>query len=260
MTNEDYHKHPALSNSGISLLLDRPSKYYHQVILEERESTAAMTFGSAFHCAVLEPERYAVEYATNPHDGRTKSGKEWAANNTNKTILSSADAELIEKMRDGIGKNALARTLIMEPGLIEESYFWTDIITGVVCKCRPDKIVTVDERVIVLDLKTTDDASPESFAKSVANYGYHRQAYWYVFGLDENIIAVDEFIFVACEKKPPHECALYVIDPCDIERARAQCDYAIDLFSRCKERNNWPGLGDKITTVSLPAWYKQEAI
>jgi hypothetical protein len=30
------------------------------------ETSGALTFGQAFHCALLEPERYALEYAAEP--------------------------------------------------------------------------------------------------------------------------------------------------------------------------------------------------
>ena len=215
-----------------------------------------MDFGTAWHCAVLEPEEYARQYVVCPHDGRTKAGKDWKELHADSKILSVVECELIKSMRYGIGENVKAVLLLECSGTVEESYFWTDIITGVECRCRPDKIVEIGGRVIVLDLKTTQDASPAAFAKSIAQFGYHRQQYFYTAGLRENGIDVDEWYFVVSEKTAPHETAIYTLDPGAVAVGEYECQNALDRFNVCKTRNSWPGLGDRITTVSLPTWYK----
>ena len=54
MSNEDYHRSPAISKSGMDRLAISP-EHYQAYLLERREETPAMKTGTAVHMAVLEP-------------------------------------------------------------------------------------------------------------------------------------------------------------------------------------------------------------
>jgi len=60
----EYHAAPGLSNSGMKDLAISPLRYWHLHINPNRESkeSDAMDLGTAFHCAVLEPEKFASSY------------------------------------------------------------------------------------------------------------------------------------------------------------------------------------------------------
>ena len=76
------------------------------------------------------------------------------------------------------------------------------IFTGLQCKCRPDWI-SADGGILV-DLKTTEDASPREFQRSIAKWRYHVQAGWYMAGIEAAYgTRPSGFIFIAVEKKPP---------------------------------------------------------
>jgi exodeoxyribonuclease VIII len=60
----------------------------------------------------------------------------------------------------------------------ELSLFWTDARYHVPCKARYD----ARNHGLVMDLKTTQDASPEGFARQAANLLYHCQAAHYFSG------------------------------------------------------------------------------
>ena len=53
------------------------------------------------------------------------------------------------------------------------------------------------------DLKTAKDARPYKFVRSVLEYRYHCQNWWYV-DIFKNFIDIDEFLFICIEKKPPY--------------------------------------------------------
>ena len=62
---------------------------------------------------------------------------------------------------------------------------------------------------MVVDLKSTIDASARGFAKSVRTYGYAFQCAWYLEeGLQPNGEKPTEFIFLAVEKKAPYLTAV----------------------------------------------------
>lgn len=69
LPEDDYHKDPALSSSGIRKLLTSPLDFWVNSPLNPAfvdEKTEAMIVGTAFHRRLLEPERFAQLYAVAP--------------------------------------------------------------------------------------------------------------------------------------------------------------------------------------------------
>ncbi len=258
ITNEEYHADKALGKSDLDLV---NRSVYHYLKKSLRDETPAMRFGSAFHTAVLEPERYARAYAVAPPvDRRTKAGKEeWEAflrEHPGATVLTADDAQQIDAMRLAVMAHPIAKQLVVA-GQAELSAFWTDPPTSLKCKCRPDYLL-LDLRTAI-DLKTTEDASPWSFARSCATYRYNAQQAWYLDGLRTCGIDVDSFVFVAIEKKPPHAVACYTLDKPSVEAGRAWCRRGLDTLAAYHEqldagRDPWPGYTACITELTLPAW------
>jgi hypothetical protein len=65
-SDTEYFDAPGLSHSGMKDLAVSPLRYWHLNLNPERpkdEPTPAMQFGSAVHCAVLEPESFLARYA-----------------------------------------------------------------------------------------------------------------------------------------------------------------------------------------------------
>jgi hypothetical protein len=80
---------------------------------------------------------------------------------------------------------AMAQALLEHPvarlgltgGQPEQALFADDDRFGVWRRCKVDYLApAAGGRLILTDIKTTEDASPAGFAKSAAKYGYHRQA------------------------------------------------------------------------------------
>jgi len=114
---------------------------------------------------------------------------------------------------------------------------------------------------ILVDLKTTVDASPLGFAKSVANYNYHVQAAYY---LDiANAIGPENyhsFAWIAVEKEPPYACAVYVADGDSIELGRKKYKRALNIYNAAKKSGEWTGYPKNISLLKLPgyAFYEGE--
>ena len=65
-TPANYFAAPGLSNSGLKELAVSPMRYWHRFLNPLRpadEPTPAMQFGSALHCAILEPDEFDSRYA-----------------------------------------------------------------------------------------------------------------------------------------------------------------------------------------------------
>ena len=164
MDNAAYHAHPAVSKSHLDLIARSPLHYWARYLDPDRqplEPTPAMRLGTALHTHVLERSRWDEEIAVAPQcDRRTKAGKEafasFEANAAGKTVITCDDAEVVMAMGRSVMRHPGAAMLLGLPGKAETTHIWTDVATGLQCKCRPDWL-TDDGRLLV-DLKTTEDA------------------------------------------------------------------------------------------------------
>ena len=252
---EEYHKGPGVSKSQLDQFAKSPAHYLASLTTPRKE-TPAMRIGSIFHGMVLEPERVKIAVAP-VCDKRTKDGKAtweaFCAENAGAEIVTSEEGEMLNGMAESISKHPAASALLSGDGIAEGSCFWYDERSGELCRCRPDFYRR--DLGIIVDLKTTDDASPEAFAKSIAKYGYHRQNSMYVDGVESSTgDIVKGFVFVVTEKSAPYCTAVYSLDTQGVELGRDQYKRLLLDLADCKIAKKFPGYSDRIETLSLPAW------
>jgi len=265
LSNHDYHRSDGISKSALALLRKTPAHYAAKYIYGAWEPpTKPMMIGSAFHTLALEPHLFDVEFAVAPAvDRRTKAGKAehqlFIDNSGNRAVIDLADYELIQNMEMALRRHTGASYLLDQMGIAEESFYWTDEATGLLCKCRPDW--HIPERQILVDLKTCEDASPEGFARTIYNYSYYLQSGYYLDGVSQVLgQQYRTFIFVAVEKSPPHAVAVYQLDQDDIDKGKREAADLLRLFKWCSDRNEWPGYGDEIQTIMMPKWAQAKEI
>ena len=262
MDNTEYHAHPAVSKSHLDLIARSPLHYWARYLDPNRvapEPSAQMRLGTALHTHVLELSRWDEEIAVAPGDinRRTKEGREqWAAfecNSAGKTVITADDAEVVMAMGRSIMRHPGAAMLLGLPGKAETTHMWTDATYGVECKCRPDWLT--DDGSIMVDLKTTRDASPRGFRRSIGDYRYHVQAGWYMHGVEQATgKRPDQFIFICVESTAPYACAVYASDAEMIERGHEQAMKDLGKLAVCRAADSWPSYSDQIETISLPGW------
>jgi exodeoxyribonuclease VIII len=253
VTNQEYHLRGELSCSNIKTLLKNPYEYAQGI---RKEPTKAMDFGSCVHKLVLEPDDFNNEFAVCPKvDLRTKEGKEIKSHfdtmNIGKTILNEEDFANAKECADVV--NAIAGNFFQN-GLAEQSYF--SEIDGIGVRCRPDYYIP--DAGVVVDIKTTADASPDGFLKSIANFGYHIQAAFYTDVLLSLGEKVNRFCFVAVDTKAPNMAGVYVLDDAAIELGRAEYKRAFEIYRHLEEFDA-PVYKDTkdfsvVQTLSLPSW------
>lgn len=259
MPAEEYHAGPELSSTMLNAMAESPAHCWANHINPQRpprEATAAMIAGTLAHTVVLEPNQLPLRYAVKPlgHDGRSTAGKLWCAENASRIQLS------IEQMRTAEAQCTAVLAVpeiakAMASGTAELSVFWTDDATGLPCRARPDWVhMLPDGRAIVLDLKTTSDASPQGFARKVAQFGYHRQQAHYVAGLAANGIEVAAFLFAAVTGAYPFIAVPYMLDDDAIMRGADERRRLMERFAECRATNKWPGYGEGVQVLSLPPW------
>ena len=256
---DEYHKSIATSKSQLDQFAKSPAHYLASLATQRKE-TPAMRIGSLFHGLVLEPERVKIAVAP-VCDKRTKDGKAtweaFCAENIGAEIVTAEEGEMLNGMVASVKAHPAARALLSGPGIAEGSCFWHDEQSGELCRCRPD--FYRHDLGIIVDLKSTRDASPKEFARSIANYRYHMQSAFYQDGVESSTgDFIKGFVFVACESTAPYAVAVYQLDMQGVEAGRITYQRLFLDLADCKESGKFPAYSDRIETISLPAWTAKE--
>ena len=250
LTNEQYHKSPGISSSGLVKFIQYSPAHYKAYLTEPREQTDAMALGSAIHMAILEPNLFESTYVCKPQDMSfaTKEGKEWKSKNAGKSILAFDKFETCLRIRDKFNKSPILKAYV-SGGEAESSWFWEDPQTGLVCKCRPDYLIGNT----ILDIKTTEDCRPNHFQYQIRKYRYDVQSAFYVRGMEKCLGSKVNFLHVVVEKNAPFEVSVYQLDEASIERASLDVHNALFQMKECMDKNEWPGYDYSVKPVSLPS-------
>jgi hypothetical protein len=248
-----YHEAEALSASGGRKLRQSPL-HYRLMRDTANVPTPAMEFGMVVHACVLEPDAPAC-YAVAPKvDKRTTAGKaDWAAfaqANAGRIILSQADADRAQACIAAVRAHPGAARLL-DGAKTEVSLFWTDAKYQVPCKCRWDGL----NRGGGFDLKTTQDASPDAFARTIASYEYHAQAAHYISGTEHVMNESPRFfVFIAVESEPPHGVACYLLPSNAILAGQHLVAIALERYAEALASGKWKGYSELIESIELPRW------
>ena len=249
-----YHAVEAMSASGAKKMLQSPA-HYRLMRTVRSEPSAAMQFGTAVHSGVLEPHTFAETVAEAPDvDKRTKAGKEeWAAfsaAHTGAIMLSRYDYRRATRCIDAVRSHPAAAKLL-DGGDREVSICLHDARYKVPCKARWD----IRNHGGAVDLKTCQDASPEGFARQIANLLYHVQGAHYWSGAEH---ALNEspafFAFIAVESEEPHAVACYVLPSNAILAGGHLMNIALERYADALANGAWRGYSDRIESITLPKW------
>lgn len=261
LPQNEYRSAEGVSRSELHTLARSPMHYKYAQD-HPREETPALTFGSALHCYVLEPERFADEYiVVGKIDRRTKEGKAQFAEieASGKIPIDETDMAAISDMSDSIKSNPYAVRLLS--GEHEVSYFSEDTTTGIKLKCRPDCRTDLGGVSVIVDLKTTRSASTESFSRACLDYGYDLQAAMYKQIVDEVEGKPHRFVFIAVEKDPPYACNVLEADELMLRKGTDDLRGYLMTLAECRRTGNWYGYNGesgKPNIIGLPAWLAKE--
>ena len=263
MTEKEYREHKAISRSALFKISESPEKFkYYQENPEE--PTPSLLFGQVLHKLILEPDSFEEQFIVAPKvDRRTKAGKaEWAEFTEKaggKTVIDEEMYLTACEMKEAVMHNDFAKRLLN--GEHEKPFFWTDDMTGEECKCRVDCLTALGDDLIIVDVKTTDNADTDAFVRSAIKYGYDMQVAMYSEGVEKNLGKKPIFVFIAIEKKPPYAINIMQADKLLHRRGYDLFRELIGIYHDCKQTGNWYGyLGkfNQINNLALPAWLAKE--
>lgn len=275
---EAYLKLPGASSSRLRMMDVAPAKVRHDID-HPQEPTDAFRFGDALHAAVLEPDRFDRSFVVADTCEATKRDgarcdntgkvlhrdKGWLCGVHAKpyddteflpfgTIISREWFDACLRARDNalIHSKSARSFLSTFEGDVELTGWWNDARHDIGCRLRGDRVV--DLTATCVDVKTTDDASVESFSKSIWNFGYHSQQGFYNDGFQQLDRPMRHHVIVAIEKKPPNLVAVYrMVDPL-VEAGRQQMRDALARFAECQRTGVWPPYPDEVRDIGVPPW------
>lgn len=234
----------------------------------------SLEWGTAVHCAVLEPHALETRYGIDPEKPgvggypagwrNTKEYKEQrAALLAQPGIVGLLTREQVGQLQQIVGNvatNDVGKLLHELPGTRETSLFVDDPEFGVQRKIRPDWLIP--KAAMSVDVKTARDWRPSAFSRACVQHGYHLTAAFYLDTLAMlDHVLVDHYVFLVIASDAPFEVAAYTLDHDSVEQGRAEYRKALAGWSRCVETGIWPGGADKIQELRIPEYaidYYQE--
>lgn len=275
---EAYHAMESVSKSQLDDLAQSPFHFYSRhldPLRPARTEKAGQLEGNLAHCAVLEPESFSDRYVTiptdaprrpteaqwkakNPSDSSLEAMDWWSgfnAENADKRVITTDQYEVAMRQADSIRRLPEIQTYLAR-GKAEVSAFWTDPITGVKCRCRPDFVHQLSaSSVVLLDVKTFSSAAADEFRRQCARKRYHVQDTFYSSGFSVAAsVTVEKFIFVAVETDWPYAAASYVLGAESREEGYLECHRLLDLYEECQRTKRWDSYANKTTEIDLPPY------
>jgi hypothetical protein len=182
-----------------------------------------------------------------------------AARAEGKIPLLIRDAERVEEMLVTV-KARLTQLELTPPlfadGKAEQAVVWED--RGVLCRARLDWVR--DDLASIDDLKSTSvSANPDSWCrKTMWSVGADLQAAFYARGVEAVTGTRPEFRFVVVETHAPFALSVVSMGPDVLTLADKKIDYALDLWRKCLERDEWPAYSSEVAYAQLPSWIESQ--
>ena len=268
-----YHRFRAASASGLRVIHAKTPAHLRQSWDEQDKPSLALVLGTLIHGLVLEPQMplpriaivpdtYTVPADAKPAKGAPQAGevvpwnnrakycRDWRAlqEAAGKIVLDAEDMATVRECAQAVEANDEAAKLLRKCIHRESTLVWeTEARTP--CKARLDAWGDG----IVVDIKTTTDASPDGFRRHAYDLGYHLQAAWYVDGLEALTGGRASFYFVAVEK----DSRLVTVHHAThdfLQRGREAYGRALAQFEEAWASGVWPGYAPGIHDLDVPEW------
>lgn len=265
-----------------------------EAINNPKKQTKRMDVGSAIHDSILTPKDFEANYALFPEPDnfdvvatefndyldknmpdkdyewcmtnfrKTKAWKEALKDFTrqfpDKTLLGAEDMEMVNAIQKNFQKRYGQFIEAQEEKHPEVSFVWTDKGTGLRCKGRADMLLKVKNKVgaseyLLIEIKTTEDASFVGFSRVSNTFGYPFQVAFYNIGLEIILNEVVEHLTIVVETKPPYLFHTFKYDEDDLFRCKDMIDTLLAKLAKGMKTGKFEGYNDSLDfpdSISLP--------
>jgi len=193
---DDYRALPAIANSDLSRLRDA----LNGRLPRTPSNQGALSFGTAFHTALLEPEQYVPG-----QPGLNDTLVWWLVEGVR------LQPELVQ---------------LLEAGVAEPSCLFTEPTTNTLCKLRADLVIDQPGKPFtIVDFKTTGARDYEHFQAQCTGFDYDRQAAFYL-----DALHADRFLLVGVQKFEPFGVFTVEVTPDMLAAGRRKYRYLLSLL------------------------------
>lgn len=244
---------PSLSTGVVDAILGRSE--LHAKTMHPRfggnggDNSSRADLGSAVHSMILG----GADVAWIPFDDYRKD----AAKTLRDEAYAAGKIPLLSKLEPAVSRIVESGCKALNsfgPGKAEQTMIWKD--GGVWCRGRAD-FLTEDGKYD-LDIKTTENASPEAWIRSTLySGGYHIQAglrargHYAINGRNRDVL------FLLVEIEPPYDWSVVALDPAAQDVADRSAALAIDRWRKAIQAQKWPGYDKRIHYAAPPAWLER---
>lgn len=254
LTNEQYHALDGISASDVKIVHAKSIAHWKN---KRYKASPILDIGSAIHAEILEPSEALVVRGPETRRGKAWTEAKEEADSQGKILLTEGDHDLVMAVVESVRMEPRVMRMINDPSCIkEQSIINTCPQTGLTLKCRPDALLPTRA---VLDVKTTQDASPRGFAKSVRGFGYDLQAAFYIYACNLENFDVQQFAFIAVEKEPPYAVAIHTLDMEYLTWAKNQVMLTLDQIKRAQDSGDFTTGWPEVNVIGKPAWLLDDA-
>lgn len=274
---DDYHQNPTHISAS---KLKKAKKATNFILVESDDDDSKRQmydFGNAFETALIEPEKFneevcIIDLKKRPvpdKNFQTAANRDWKKAQIelagDKYILMQNDKKESNEDLQAMVKSCNDKPFIKSLVSTSEkqvSIFWKDLESGLSLKTRPDLIKETPNGVVIVDVKTCKDASPNGFAKDAATLNYPIQATMQIQGVEEMIGPVSHYFYLAVEKTAPYNAQLYRLTDEDREFFDGQTRELYSKVAKAKESGIYPGYEEQadnaqgIIDLPIPLWAK----
>lgn len=240
-----YDQIAAHNHSSLKHLLTSARAYDHYMHALPTTDTPAMRLGSATHCAVLEPSRYATEYIHWPGERRGRAYDAFVDSHAGQCIINGAEHAAVERMSRAVREHPEASQRLPDERVCELTMQWA--IGARKCKARADWIDQASH--IVGGLKTAREVAPRLFAAQAWALHYDMQWAWYHDGYQTITGHAPTMIEIAVQNAAPWDVVVYIIPDSMLSIGREKYRRCLALLDECEARGEWPGLASELVML-----------
>lgn len=268
----------AISQGSLQEILRTPSHFLAEWAKPYRDTFATdstiIRLGKITGEMLFEPEMYAKYFIEESFgDQRKKENKQakqdWLASLPREYVLLiegekeaklelRKDAPVITEYEQSTA-NAMAAAIRAHPELapiwdellFEQTVYHVDPETGLLCRSRLD-IVHVASKTI-WDLKTTENAAEEEFARVAGGKAYHFQGSSYKAAAWHVVAGEWKYKLAVVERDSPFEAVIYDLGEQSLAVGDLDRRRALTTLRKCIDTGVWPGYPAG-RTLNLPPW------
>ncbi len=241
MNIHDYHALRAVSSHALIEMYQRSPLHCWSRYLDANRTRSSGThstrLGSLVHTLLLEPQHLERDFELSDRPRRSYADKTFHAlvEATGRQCVNSRLMQQAQNMAAAVRQHAEAAELL--DGQAEQTFIIDRGPDLLPLKGRLDMWRESERHVV--EFKTTLDASPTAFARTLMRYSYHLSAAFYM-----HLSGATRHSFIVAETQPPHAVALYHTRQHLLDEGQQLWQNALELFDRCWRADHWPGYDD----------------